>query len=121
LNALDSKIKRLAGVEAVYYHNSWPYFDDYVGIEAVDFVEPYPGVPPSPSHVKELSEHMTERGIKVIGVEPYFDKRVPEKIASASGATVITLYPSIGGRDSDESYVDWFEGNIDALLRAVER
>ncbi len=121
LAALQPEIDRLKGLEAVYYHNSWPYFDRYVGITAVDFIEPYPGVAPSPSHVKELAEDVSSRGIKVIGVEPYFDKRVPEKIASESGAKVVTLYPSIKGRSGDESYVMWFKGNLDALLQASGR
>ena len=51
-------------------------------------------------------------------MEPYFDRRIPEKIASATGAKVVTLFPSIGGRDKNESYVDWLRGNIAALVDA---
>jgi hypothetical protein len=51
-------------------------------------------------------------------MEPYFDKRIPEKLARETGAKVVTVYPSIGGRAKDESYQDWLEGNIDAILNA---
>ncbi|MBD3404299.1 hypothetical protein GF420_15525 [candidate division GN15 bacterium] len=119
LEALQGKLERLDGVQAIFYHNSWPYFNEYTGIEAVEFIEPYPGVPPSPSHVKKLIDLVAEREIPVIGIEPYFDPRVPNKVASKSNATVVTLYPSIGGRNSDESYLEWFEGNVDALLEAL--
>jgi len=120
LDALSAKLEQLSGTEVVFYHNSWPYFNAYVGTIAADFVEPYPGVPPSPTHVKELIDLVQSRQIKVIAVEPYFDTRVPEKIASATGANVVRLYPSVGGRDQDESYVQWLEGNLDALLEAAE-
>jgi len=120
LAAMKDEIGALAGVEIVTFHNSWPYFNEYTGLESVAFVEPYPGVPPSPTHVKGLIDQINQRGVKVIGVEPYFDRRVPEKIARETGATVVTLYPSVGGRDAGESYLDWLRGNIEAIGEALK-
>jgi len=120
LDSLTMLIGLLDGLEIVYYHNSWPYFNSYTGIKSIEFIEPYPGVPPSPSHIKELTSIVKERNIRIIAVEPYFDHRVPDKIASASDAVVIDLYPSIGGRKEGESYIEWFEGNINAILDALK-
>lgn len=119
LDQMKAEIAKLDGTEIIFYHNSWPYFCKFTGLVAADFVEPYPGVPPSPSHVKDLTDLVKGRSIKVIAVEPYFDKRVPEKIAEAAGAKVVTLYPSVGGRDKNETYLDWLQGNIDALKDAL--
>ncbi len=119
LNGIKSRMASLAGKEVVYYHNSWPYFNKYVGLSAAGFIEPYPGVPPSPSHMATLIKLIREKNIRLIAMEPYFDKRVPEKIASETGARVVVLYPSIGGRRSDETYIEWLRGNIDALLEAL--
>ena len=118
LKRLDEKVAKLKGKEIIYYHDSWPYFDEYTGLVAVDFIEPYPGVAPSPSHVKDLVDLIKRRHIKVIAVEPYFDKRVPEKIASETGAHVVTLYPSVGGHSKHETYLEWLEKNLDELLEA---
>jgi ABC-type Zn uptake system ZnuABC Zn-binding protein ZnuA len=120
LPRLKEKARALEGREIVFYHNTWPYFNDFVGTIAAGFVEPYPGVPPSPAHVSELTELMRRREIAVIAIEPYFDRRVPQRIAEASGARMITLYPSVGGRDRRESYLEWLEGNMDALIEALE-
>jgi len=120
LAKLAPKIERLKGLPIVYYHDSWPYFNAYVGTESADFVEAYPGVPPSPSHIKDVSDLVKQQSIKIIAMEPCFDKRIPEKIASGSGAKVVTLYPSIDGRSPHETYVSWFEGNLDALLEALK-
>lgn len=120
LAELATTIETIKGVEVVTYHNSWPYFNEYVGLVAAGFVEPYPGVPPSPSHVKDLTSMIRDEGIRIIGVEPYFDRRVPNRIAQETGAKVVILYPSVGGRAQDESYLDWLTGNINALIEALE-
>jgi ABC-type Zn uptake system ZnuABC Zn-binding protein ZnuA len=120
LPRLKEKARALNGREVVFYHNSWPYFSAFTGTKAAGFVEPYPGVPPSPSHVSELTELIRRRDIAVIAIEPYFDRRVPQRIADVSGARVVTLYPSVGGREQNESYLEWLEGNMDALIKAFE-
>ncbi len=117
---LAPKIAKLKGVPIVFYHDSWPYFNAYVGTAAADFIEAFPGVPPSPAHIKDVADLVKQQHIQIIAMEPYFDRRIPEKIAGSSGATVVTLYPSIDGRSPNETYVSWFEGNIDALLGALK-
>ncbi len=122
LNSQITSIKDMAsslkGIEIITYHNSWPYFAEYFGIKLAGFIEKYPGVAPSPSHMAEIIDLIKGHQIKVIAMEPYFDRRVPEKITMATGAGVVTLYPSIGGRHENESYIDWLCGNIEALLQA---
>lgn len=119
LPSLRHRAAPLAGKRIVYYHNSWPYFNAFTGVVASAFVEPYPGVPPSPSHVADLIEHLERESLKIIALEPYFDHRVPNRLAAATGAAVIELYPSVGGREAGESYIEFLQGNIDALLEAL--
>ena len=42
------------GVKVVTYHRSWPNFTDAFGLDVIGYVEPKPGIPPSPSHTLEL-------------------------------------------------------------------
>jgi len=120
IEALQPRLTTLEGVEVVFYHNTWPYFCAFTGLIAAGFVEPYPGVPASPNHTRDIINLIRARGIRLIAVEPYFDRRVPDKIAQETGAVVVTLYPSIGGRREGETFRQWLEGNVDALL-AVPR
>jgi ABC-type Zn uptake system ZnuABC Zn-binding protein ZnuA len=127
LDRLEAGLKDVAGLveqlrnlEIVTYHNSWPYLNEFAGLRAAGFVEPYPGVPPSPTHIKKLAELIRERRIRIIGVEPYFDRRVPEKLADETGAKVVTLYPSVGGKSPDETYLESLVGNLEALLEALQ-
>ncbi len=117
--ALQPQLDSLKGVEIIYYHNSWPYFDEFTGLQKAGFIEPFPGVPPSPTQMKNISDLVRSKNIKVIGVEIYFDKRPAEKIAAGSNAKVVTLYPSIGGRAKNETYLQWVTGNIEAILEAL--
>ena len=119
LPAIKALAASLAGIEMITYHNSWPYFAEYFGIELPGFIEKFPGVAPSPSHMSDIIELIKKDHIKVIAMEPYFEKRVPQRIAESSGAKVITLYPSIGGRNESENYLEWLRGNVNALVEAT--
>ncbi len=116
---LQPKLDSLKGVEIVYYHNSWPYFNDFTGLVTAGFIEPYPGVQPSPSQLKKISDLVRDKNIKAIGVEVYFDKRPAEKISAGSKAKVVSLYPSVGGRDKNETYLQWISANVEAVLEVV--
>src|SRR5271166_5365493 len=66
-------MKPYAGRKIVTYHRSWPNFAEHFGLNVVGYVEPRPGIPPSPQHTVELIGMMKRDGVKVIIVEPYFD------------------------------------------------
>ncbi|MBU0983372.1 MAG: metal ABC transporter substrate-binding protein [candidate division Zixibacteria bacterium] len=120
VNGLAEKLARLDDQPVIFYHNTWPYFTAFTGIRAVAFIEPYPGVPPTPSHVARLTEAVRKEHVRVIAIEPYFDRHTPDRIAAAGDAKVVTLYPSVGGRQDGETYADWLEGNITTLLEALQ-
>ena len=79
------------------YHRSWSNFAEAFGLDVVGYVEPKPGIPPSPAHQLALSEEMKRQGIRVIIVEPYFDLKTPNAIARNTGAKVLVVPPSVGG------------------------
>jgi zinc/manganese transport system substrate-binding protein len=120
VNELQETLDSLEGVSVVNYHKGWSYFNAFTGIEAIDFIEPYPGVSPSPSHIKKLIELVRDRGVRVIAVDVYFDERVPKKIAEATGASVVIMYPSIGAMNPEETYTEWFAGNVLSIAGALK-
>src|SRR5438128_3329246 len=73
------------GAKIVTYHNSWPNFAKHFGLDVAGYVEPKPGVPPSPSHTFELINLMKSQHIKVICMEPYFDLKTPQSVAAQTG------------------------------------
>lgn len=108
------------GAKIVTYHNSWPNFARHFGLNVVGYIEPKPGVPPSPSHTFELIGLMKEQKVKAIVMEPYFDQKTPQSIADRTGAHLVVLYPSVGGAKSGtDDYFQLFETNIVNLIKAL--
>jgi zinc/manganese transport system substrate-binding protein len=109
------------GVKVVTYHRSWPNFTDAFGLNVIGYVEPKPGIPPSPSHTLELIQEMKRQQVKVIMIEPYFDRKTPDSIARETGAQVIVLAPSVGGEKDVTDYFKLFDHNVNLVVNAIKQ
>ncbi|OFW39334.1 MAG: hypothetical protein A3F70_10915 [Acidobacteria bacterium RIFCSPLOWO2_12_FULL_67_14] len=116
----DAALAPYKGTKLVTYHRSWPNFMDRFGLEVIGYVEPKPGIPPSPSHILALIEEMKRQMVKVIVVEPYFSLRTPQSIASQVGGRVLVLAPSVGGAKEATDYIQLFEYNVRLLAAALK-
>ena len=108
------------GVKVVTYHRSWPNFTDAFGLNVIGYVEPKPGIPPSPSHTLELIQEMKRQNVKIIIIEPYFDSKTPNSIARETGAQVIVLAPSVGGVKEVTDYFKLFDYDVNAVVTAIK-
>jgi zinc/manganese transport system substrate-binding protein len=108
------------GLKIVTYHRSWPNFAEVFGLDVVGYVEPKPGIPPSPAHQLGLTQEMKRLGIKIILVEPYFDLQTPNKIARDTGAKVVVMPPSVGGVKEVQNYVQLFDYDVALLVSAIK-
>ncbi len=106
--------------KVVTYHRSWPNFAKRFGLDVVGYVEPRPGIPPSPGHTVELIRFMKRENVKVILVEPYFDLKTPNAVARETGAQVVVLLPSVGGEKEVTDYFKLFDYDIALLLKAFQ-
>jgi ABC-type Zn uptake system ZnuABC Zn-binding protein ZnuA len=109
------------GTKVVTYHRSWSNFTERFGLDVIGYVEPKPGIPPSPSHTIQLIEEMKRQQVKLILVEPYFDLRTPESIARAVGGTVLVLTPSVLGVKDAADYISLFDHNVRVLTAAFAK
>ncbi len=115
-----AEMKPYSGRKVVTYHRSWPNFAEHFGLNVVGYVEPRPGIPPSPQHTVELIGLMKRDGVKVILVEPYFDLKTPNAIARDTGAKVVVLMPSVGGEKEITDYFKLFDYDIAKLKQAFD-
>ena len=104
----------------VAYHDSWPYFAHRFGVNIDVFLEPKPGIPPSPSHLTDVIQKMKEYHIKAIIVEPYHDRRIAEKVARSTGATVVDFSQFPGGIPNTDSYVELIDQLVKRLADALK-
>jgi zinc/manganese transport system substrate-binding protein len=117
----DAQMAPYRGRKVVTYHRSWPNFCERFGLNVVDYVEPKPGIPPTPSHTLEVINTMKRENIKLIMVEPYFDLRTPNSIANAVGGQVLVLLPSVGGVKEVNDYFQLFDYDIKLLSEAFAK
>jgi len=117
----DAAMQPFRGSLVVTYHQSWPNFLKRFGLKVVDYVEPRPGIPPSPAHVVELMALMKRQHVKVIIVEPYFDLKTPQSVARETGAQVVVLMPSVGGNPETGDYLKLFDYDVNLLVQAFQQ
>ena len=109
------------GVKVVTYHRSYSNFADRFGLQIVDYVEPRPGIPPTPQHTLDLINMMKQQGIKIVMVEPYFDLKTPNAIGRETGAKVLVLPPSVGGTKDVPDYFKLFDNAIKLVADAARK
>ena len=109
------------GVKVVTYHRSFPNFAERFGLDIVGYVEPRPGIPPSPQHTLDLINDMKRQNVKLVLVEPYFDLKTPNSIGRETGAQVLVLPPSVGGVKEVTDYFSLFDYDINLLVGALKK
>src|SRR6266576_1934152 len=108
------------GQHVAAYHDSWPYFAHRFGLNIDLFLEPKPGIPPSPSHLVEVIAQMKAQHVKAIIVEPFHDRRNAEKVAGATGAKVVDFSQFPGGLSGTDSYVKLIDTLVSRLAAALK-
>ncbi|MDQ6809575.1 MAG: metal ABC transporter substrate-binding protein [Verrucomicrobiota bacterium] len=108
------------GQKVVAYHDSWPYFAHRFGLDISIFLEPKPGIPPSPSHLAEVIDQMKAQKVKAIIVEPFHDRKIAEKVASSTGAKVVDFAQYPGAFPGTNSYVQLMDVLVSRLAAALK-
>ena len=116
----EEQMKPYKGRKIIAYHNSWPYLEARFGFEIAGFIEPKPGIPPSPSHLVKLIRQIRNDQIKVIIVSPYFNAKPANVISAKIGGRVVKMAPSVGAFDEVKDYFDLFDYNLKNLIEAFK-
>jgi zinc/manganese transport system substrate-binding protein len=126
--ALDAKLiewqARLApfqGRHFVAYHNSWPYFAARFQLKSELFLEPKPGIPPSPAHLATVMAKMKEQNVRVVIVDPYLNRKTAETVARGTGATVVDVTQFPGGvKGTEGGYIALMDYLVNSLATALD-
>ncbi len=117
---LDAKLAgwkaKLAGkrIKFVSYHPDMVYFAERFGLTHVATIQPKPGVEPGPRYVEELVARMKQEGVKLIVKESFYSDRLPNQIAKATGARVVSVPIMVRGTRAAGDYIAF----IDTLVNA---
>jgi zinc/manganese transport system substrate-binding protein len=127
IDQLDTKLaewqKLLApfqGQRVVAYHNSWPYFARRFGLKIDLFLEPKPGIPPSPAHLAEVITKMKNDRVQVIIVDAYVNRRTAETVAARTDARIVEVTQFPGGlKNTEGGYLQLLDYLVRSLAKAL--
>jgi zinc/manganese transport system substrate-binding protein len=109
------------GKEVVSYHNYWIYFARRFDLKMDLFLEPKPGIPPTPAHLAEVIAKMKAESIKVIVVQPYQNRKTAETVAAHTDAAVVDFPSFPGGSKETQTYVEWIDDLVKSLVKGFEQ
>src|SRR5438093_2083901 len=114
------KLEPFKSQQVVAYHNSWVYFGQRFGLKMDLFLEPKPGIPPTPTHLAEVITKMRADKVHVIIVDPYLNRRTAEAVAEKTGATVVDVSQFPGGvKGTEGGYSQLMDYLVNAIARAL--
>lgn len=116
----EKQMQPYRGTKIVAFHNSWPYFEERFGLQIVGFIEPKPGIPPTPKHLVEVIKTMQEQNVKIIIISPYYSQKSSELVASKTGAKVLELATSVEAFPGINDYFALFDYNLGIMLQAFQ-
>jgi len=115
-----SKLAPFKDEKIAIYHRSWPYFADRFNLEVACELEPKPGIPPSPGHLKEVIERIKQQNIKMILMEVFYDEKPAQFVAEQTGAKVVIVPNSVGGTKEARDYFSLMDTIVDKLAGALK-
>jgi len=108
------------GRHLVAYHNSWPYFANRFGLKIELFLEPKPGIPPSPAHLASVIAKMKEENAHIIIVDPYLNRKTAETVARSTDATVVDVSQFPGGvKGTEGGYLALMDYLVNTVAKAL--
>jgi len=109
----------LHGKKIVMHHNSWPYLNHWLGLNAVATLEPIPGVPPASSHLARLKKRLSHDDVAMIIHAAYINERSAQWLSAKTRIPVVSLPASVNFQQG-ETLEQFYDAVINALLAAGE-
>jgi zinc/manganese transport system substrate-binding protein len=116
----DAALAPVKGMPIVTYHPTWRYFAARFGVVSNLYLEPKPGIPPSPPHLADVIQTMTATKIRVILVEPFQSRKTAEAVADRTGATVVDVCQFPGGLPGTAGdYIALMDADVKAIVAGL--
>jgi len=96
----------IRGQEMICYHKQWSYFTRSFGVGCAVYVEPKPGIPPSPKHVAKVIHDVREMNIPVLLAVNYYDQDQIQMVADRTGAVPVIVPMSVEGAPETDTFID---------------
>ena len=108
------------GQEIISYHEDIAYFADFLGLKTEVFIEPKPGIPPTPKHLEFLEGYVKAHNIKAIVMPTYYPKDAAEKLAQRVGSKIVTICQNVSEIPGTDDTFSFFDYNFKQISEALK-
>lgn len=117
----DAKLAPYRGLPIVTYHATWKYFARHFDLVSEIYLEPKPGIPPSPPHLAAVMQAMIAKKIGVILVEPFQSRKTAEAVAAKTGARIADVCQFPGGiKGTEGDYLALMDAVVNSVAAALD-
>ena len=113
-----TRLEPFKGRELVGYHNEWPYLMRFAGLRMEQYLEPKPGIPPTPKQLGFLERYIRDKHIPGIVQPSYFPAQEAKVLAKRTGAKAVILCQNVSENPSCSDYIAMIDYNVRQLLDA---
>jgi len=114
-----AKLKPFEHAKIVVYHRSWPYFTHRFNLDEVAELEPKPGIPPGPAHVLEVINTMKAQNVKIILMEPFYNRDDADAVAKKTDAKVVVVLNAVTNQPETNNYIAMLDNIVTRLSGAL--
>jgi len=126
LSRLDAKIPAwrsqlapYAGQELIGYHNEWPYLMRFTRLKMSQYLEPKPGIPPTPKQIEFLQQYIPAHQVRAIAQSAYFPTDAADALARRTGVKIVLLCQSVHEVPEASDVIALFDYNVKQLVRVL--
>jgi len=112
--ALRKEVSQLENRNLITFHDAFPYFAEYFGLNILASVETDPNRLPTPKDILDIESLIKKYHIRVVFKEPQLSPDIYKSIVEDTGVTVVSLDPLGGG--TIKTYNDLIEYNVDTII-----
>ena len=96
----------------VCYHKNWAYFSARFRITCAEYIEPKPGIPPTPGHVNHIIQFIEQERIPVLFAANFFSRKQIDRVATRAGIRAVIVPEHVSG----ETHIDDYAALVDTWV-----
>ncbi len=109
-----------SGAKVVGYHNEWLYLMSFMGLKMERFLEPKPGIPPTPGQIASVIDYVKSEKVKAIVQPSFYSTDAADDVAAKTGATVVTACQNVNETSEVGDYISMLDYNVRKIVEALK-
>jgi zinc/manganese transport system substrate-binding protein len=121
IQSWNKQLAPLSGSRIIAYHKTFEYLAQAFHLQIVNYIEPFPGIEPSPAHVTRLINEAKNQNIQLVITEPFRPSRTPKLVAETINAQLITLPDKVGALPDITDAISLFDTITKTLVDSTRQ